>query len=174
MSVRGAPSDASAIIYLAKAGGLAAARARFGPLLMPPGVWDEVVTAGARQGRSEVAVVERCVSDGDVREAGLDGPQRRRAQGLRSRFGLGVGESEILALGRAYELVLIDDHRATRAASALGIRSIETILIPALCVQAGVLDAAGAFELLAAIARHTTIPAELALRVRRLIEEAKP
>lgn len=172
MNEQGIPSDSSAIIYLAKAAGLTAAYARFGPLLMPPGVWAEVVTVGVRAGRAEVAAVERAVADGYVKRAELDVALRRRAHKLQVQFGLGAGESEVLALGPAFELVLIDEHRATRAAKALGVSSLETAFVPALCAQAGVLDAKAAHELLDAIGRHTMVRADLAIRARQLIEEA--
>jgi predicted nucleic acid-binding protein len=174
MTARGVPADSSAIIYLAKAGGLAAAHSRFGPLLMPPAVWAEVVIAGLRAGRTEVAAVEKAVENGHVQKAALDGTVRKRAHKLAQQFGLGAGESEVLALGHACELVLIDEHRATRAARVLGVCSVETALVPAFCVQAGVLDAAAALELLDAIGRHTKVRVELVIRVRQLIEEVKP
>ena len=157
-------------MYLAKAAGLAAAYARFWPLLMPPAAWAEVVTAGVRAGRAEVAAVEKAVADGYVQRAALDAALRRRAHKLELQFGLGAGESEVLALGPGFELVLIDEHRATRAAKALGVSSLETAFVPALCAQAGVLDAKAAHELLNAIARHTKVRAELAIRARQLIE----
>src|SRR5260221_5343910 len=109
MSESGVPCDASAIIYLAKAGGLAAAGARFGPLLMPPAVWDEVVAAGTRQGRSEIAVVERAQGGGQGRRAAFDRALGGRARKVRARFGLGGGESQGLALGREHGLGLIVD-----------------------------------------------------------------
>ncbi len=174
MKMLGIPADSSAIIYLAKAGGLAAASARFGPLLMAPAVWAEVVVAGARAGRAEVAAIEQAVETGYVQRAALDSALRKRAHKLAHQFGLGAGESEVLALALGFELVLLDEHRATRAARALGVWSIETALVPAFCVQANVLDAAAALELLDAIGRHTKVRVELVTRVRQLIEEAQP
>lgn len=174
MDERGVPADASAIIYLAKANGLGVARACLGPLLMSPTVWNEVVIAGARRGRAEVSAVERAALDGDVQKAAFDGALRRRARQFASRFGLGAGESEVLALGLQFALVLIDEHRATRASKVLGVFSVETAYVPAVCVQAGVLEAPDALELLHAIGRHTTVRAELMVHITRLIEEAKP
>ena len=141
---------------------------------MPPAVWAEVVVAGLRAGRTEVAAVEKAVEDGHVQQAVFGGAMRKRAHRLAQQFGLGAGESEVLALGHDHELVLIDEHRATRAARVLGVCSIETALVPAFCVQTGVLDAATALELLDAIGRHTKVRAELVIRVRQLIEEVKP
>jgi predicted nucleic acid-binding protein len=174
MKSSGIPADSSSVIYLAKAGGLAVASARFGPLLMAPAVWTEVVVAGGRAGRTEVATIEQAVDAGHVRRTAFNSTLRKSAHQLAHQFGLGAGESEVLALGPGFELVLIDEHRATRAARAMGVWSIETALVPALCVQADVLDAAAALELLDAIGRHTKVRAELVFRVRQLIEEAKP
>ena len=174
MDKAGVPADASAVIYLAKAKGLAVARACLGPLLMSPTVWNEVVVAGARRGRTEVSAVEKAALDGDVHRVAVDGGLRRRARQLASRFGLGAGESEVLALGLQFNLVLLDEHRATRASRALGVFSIETAYVPAVCVQAGVLDSPAGLELLHAIGRHTTVRSELLVQITRLIEEVRP
>ena len=168
----GIPLDASALIYLAKSGGLPAASACFGVLLIPPAVWNEVIVAGMQRGSTEVASILTAVDSGLVRAISLDAPLRRRALKLAAQFGLGAGESEVLALGATHEVVLLDEHRATRASKALGITAIETVLIPALCVQARVLDASAAIDLLRSIARHTVVRAEMVRRVEQLIEEA--
>ena len=166
------PVDASALIYLAKSGGLSAASACFGVLLIPPAVWNEVIVAGLQRGSTDVAGIRAALDAGLVRATSLDAPLRRRALKIASQFGLGAGESEVLALGVTHELVLLDEHRATRAGKALGVTAIETLLVPALCVQAGVLNAPAAVDLLHAIARHTTVRAEMVRRVEQLIEEA--
>lgn len=169
----GTPADASAIIYLAKSGGLPAAHACLGTLLLPPSVWGEVVDAGLRRGSVEVLGVRSAADNGLLKSVTLEPVFRRRAHKLAAQFGLGAGESEVLALGAVHELVLLDEHRATRAGKALGVTSIETILIPALCVRAGVLDAEAARTLLHSIARHTTVRAEMVLKVEQLIQEAR-
>ena len=172
MTDTGTPLDASALIYLAKSGGLTAAGACFGVLLIPPAVWNEVIVAGMQRGSTDVASIQAAVDAGIVRAHSLDTPLRRRALKIAHQFGLGAGESEVLALGATHEVVLLDEHRATRASKALGVTAIETVLAPALCVQARVLDAAEAIDLLRSIARHTTVRAEMVRRVEQLIEEA--
>lgn len=172
MNDSGTPLDASALIYLAKSGGLSAASACFGVLLIPPAVWNEVMVAGLQRGSTDIAGIRAALDARLVRAISLDAPLRRRALKIASQFTLGAGESEVLALGAAHDVVLLDEHRATRASKALGITAIETVLVPALCVQAGVLDARAAIDLLRSIARHTTVRAEMVRRVEQLIEEA--
>lgn len=173
MNRMGTPVDASALIYLAKAKGLPAANAALGPLLVPSAVWAEVVIAGARRGNREVDDVRTAEGSGQVRHVELPAGVRKRAAGIASRLGLGAGESEVLAMGRDHGLVLLDEYRATRAGKSLGVITLETLLVPALCVQSRVLDAPAAVTLLHEIARHTTVRAEMVLRVERLIEEAR-
>lgn len=174
MVITGAPVDASAFIYLAKSGGLSAACACFGGLVVSPAVWREVVVAGARRGSPEVPDVLAAENSGLLRRVEFDATARKRADRIGSQFGLGAGESEALALGAIHGVVLLDEHRATRACKALGVATIETLLVPALCVQARVLDVPAAIALLHALARHTTVRADMVLRVEQLIEEARP
>ncbi len=170
----GIPADTSSLIYLAKACALAPASARLGPLLVSPAVWREAVATGEQRGAPEVARIETAVKSGLVARIDLDAQLRRRAARIARDFRLGPGESEVLALGIRYDHVLIDEHRATRAGGSLGVATVETILIPALCAQAGILDASAALALLDEIARHTTLPPEIWLRVRKRITEASP
>ncbi len=174
MKISGIPVDASTLIYLAKADGVAAASACFAGLLVPPAVWVEVVDAGAQRGSRDVDRVRAAAETGLVNRHALPAPLLTRSRKLAARFGLGAGESEVLALGTVHGVVLLDEHRAARAGKALGITTIETIVVPALCVYARTLPRQAAIELMHEIARHTFVRAEMLLRVERLIEEAQP
>lgn len=174
MVEHGIPTDVSAIIYLAKAGALQPASACFGPLLMPSAVMAEVLHGGARRAAGDVAEVERAIAQDFIEQVPTSAAIRRRAQELSRRFGLGAGESEVLAIGSAYDVLLIDDRRAARAGRTLKLAIIETAFVPGACVAAGVLEHPAAFELLNAIGRHTTMRAEVLTQARRLIEEARP
>ena len=173
MEESGTPSDASALIYLAKAGALTVAAEYLGPLLIPPAVWREAVESGEQRGSPDAAVIRMAVDPGVVKPVRLHAAQSQRAIRLARVFGLGAGESEVLAMGAQRDVVLLDEHRATRAARHLGILCIETIVLPGLCAQAGVLDRARALALLDELARHTIIPTDSWVRARALILEAK-
>lgn len=174
MDKQGVPADASSFIYLAKAGGLRHAAACLGPLLMTPRVWIEVVDLGERRGAPEVALIHSAVAEGFIRRPVFPGAHLGRAQRIAEEFGLGLGESEVLAVSAPYGFVLLDERRASRVAGALGITAIGTIVVPALCARTGVLDRVAALEFLDAIARNTTLSSEILIRARRRIMEALP
>ena len=173
MDGRGIPADASAVIYLAKAGGLAAASACFGPLIMAPAVWEEVVERGGKRGSADVPLVLEAEKAGHVRKVILSPAQDRRVITQFEEFQLGPGETEMLALASDHGWVLVDDLRATRASQQLGIQSVGTIVVPAVCVQTGVLEPEAGRELLYGIARHTTVRADMLRRVEQMITEAR-
>lgn len=168
----GTPVDASSLIYLAKASALRVAAGYLGTLLVPPAVWRETVEAGERRGSPDAAAVRIALEHGVVRQLPLVHGERERADRLARAFGIGAGESEVLTLGGEREVVLLDEHKATRAAGHLGILSVRTIVLPGLCVQAGLLDRSGAFALLDELSRHMTIPSESWVQARTLIMEA--
>ncbi len=165
------PIDASCAIYLAKADGLTAASAALGPMLMPPSVWFEVVVQGERRAAPELQSIRRSVAAGALVPGRLDKAEIALARRIAADFNLGAGESEVLALGRRSDVVLVDDHRATRAGRTLGILTLETLMIPVLCRERGTLDGREASLLLEQIALQMDVSAERMLRVRRRIEE---
>ncbi len=167
------PADASSLIYLAKAGALSVAADLFGPLAATPAVWREAVDLGEKRGSPDARAIREAWEKKVVQQVGLDAADLARAEEIAQEFGLGSGESEVLALGGRLEAVVLDDHRATRAARHLGILCMETIVIPGLCVHARILDRSQALALLDELARHTTIPGSSWVRARTLILEAK-
>jgi predicted nucleic acid-binding protein len=171
MDEHGTPVNASSLIYLAKANALRVAAEYLGTLLVPPAVWREAVEAGEKRGRPDAAAIRIALEHGVVRHTPLVQKESERAERIARAFGIGAGESQVLTLGAEREVVLLDEHKATRAAGHLGILSIRTIVLPALCAQAGLLDRAGALALLDELSRHMTIPTESWVRARTLIME---
>lgn len=173
MDETGTPADASSLIYLAKAGALAVTAELLGPLLVTPAVWREAVELGEGHGRPDASAVRVALEKGTVRQVRLEAAESERAIAIAKAFGLGAGESEVLAIGFQRDAVLVDERRASRAAGHLGILCVETILLPGLCAQTRILDRDRAFALLDELARHTTIPGRSWARARALILEAK-
>lgn len=171
METIGTPADASSVIYLAKANGIGPATRCLGPLLITPSVWIEVIEFGERRGATDVDVVHAGLASGFIRRMSLDPKQADRARRIENEFGLGIGESEVLAVADPYRFVLLDERRATRTAHALGLVTVGTISIPAICARAGVLDQSAALDLLESIARYKTLPSELMLNARALLRE---
>lgn len=171
MDEPGTLADASSLIYLAKAGAIAVTTGYLGPLLVTPAVWAEAVDSGEARGSPDAARIRLDVEQGLVKQVRLDASSTQRARRIATQFGLGRGESEVLAIGGGKEFVLLDEHRATRAARHLGILCVETIVVPGLCVRAGVIGQAEALALLDELAKHSVIPTEPWVRARAMILE---
>jgi uncharacterized protein len=111
-------ANTTPLILLAKCGLFSLLQRFYGQLLLPPAVWREVVEEGnGRAGQQETADARTTewIAVRDLRG-------REMAQRLRDTFGLGDGESEVIALAQecTADLVLLDDERAVRQARELG------------------------------------------------------
>jgi predicted nucleic acid-binding protein len=122
-------ANTTPLILLAKCGLFSLLQRFYGQLLLPPAVWREVVEEGdGRAGQQETVDAQAIgwITVRDLRD-------REMAQRLRDTFGLGDGESEVIALVQecAADLVLLDDDRAVKRARELGfvVRRTPGILI---------------------------------------------
>jgi len=130
-------ANTTPLILLAKRDLFALLQRFYRRLLLPPAVWREVVEEGdGRAGQQETV---------EVRTTGWivvrDLQDRTVAQRLRNTFGLGDGESEVLALAQecTADLVLLDDERAVQRARELGLVVRRTPGILALAKEQGLL-----------------------------------
>lgn len=167
----GTPTDASSLIYLAKAGGVASAHACLGVLLLPPTVWHEVINRGEQRGAPELEAMRTAIDKHQVTATPLERRDRQRAMRLQQTLRLDAGECEVLVLGASNSSVLMDDLRATRAALAIGLRVVPALAVPELALRAGALDRVGALSLLNAIAHASAARASLVAEIARMIEE---
>jgi uncharacterized protein len=143
-----AVSNSSPLILFARIGRLDLVRSLFGEILVPPAVWDEVVTmAAGRAGEREVRAA--------------DWIRRRQLPGstIAKQFaGLDPGEAEALTLVASLDVdtpILLDDQQARRVARASGLyvigsggilgRAKEAGHIPAVSPSLSDLRAAGLF-----------------------------
>src|SRR2546428_1841531 len=113
------PGDASTLIYLAKARAFADARTCIEGIVVPPSVWREAVEDGERLSYPDVPRIRAAAENGFLSRVELDDAARALAGAIATGHRLGVGESEVLALGRNAGRALLDDGRAARVASAL-------------------------------------------------------
>ena len=165
------PGDASTLIYLAKADAFTDARSCIDGILVPPSVWREAVEDGERFSYPDVPRIRAAAEDGFVSRVELDDAAQALAGTLATEHRLGVGESEVLALGRGGGRALVDDGRAARVASALGVVPASTLFLPVLGCRRGGLGQAAAIDFLRRLAIVTGARAETVFEIERFIEE---
>ena len=146
------PGDASTLIYVARADAFEAVSACVPTILVPSGVWREAVTAGEQFGYPDVAAIREAERRGWLRRVELEDRDQVLADTIATQHRLGLGESEVLALGRRTRRAIVDEGRAARAARALGIVPISTLFLPVVGRRAGRLDLASALDLLMRLA----------------------
>ena len=168
------PADASTLIYLAKAGCVDLAARCAGGLLATPGVWREAVDDGEIRGAPEISALRQSERAGTIRRVPLDAGQARRAKEIAAGYRLGVGESEVLAIGADVRFALVDDARAARVARSIGLSVASTLAVPLIGVHAGVVDTGAAVEMLDRLAEVTHARADAYHRVLREIRRRHP
>lgn len=162
------PADASTLIYIAKADAFDDAADCATRLLVPPSAWREAVEQGEQIGAQEVPRIRDAVESGFLHLVELGRDEEALAGTIADEHRLGLGESEVLALGRALGTVVVDEGRATRVARALGIRPISTLFLPLVGRSRGKLESTDAIALLRRLAVVTGARAETVF----VIEEA--
>ncbi len=161
------PGDASTLIYLAKADAFAEASVCIGTILVTPSVWREAVEEGDRIGAPEVGRIREAAERGLVRRVELSAGAGAEAEAIRASHRLGLGESEVIALGRASGWAIVDEGRASRVARSLGIRTLSTLFLPVMGHRRGQLARQEAVALLRRLAVVANASAEAVLAIER-------
>lgn len=162
------PADASTLIYLAKADAFTEAAECLASLLIPPSVWREAVEEGERIGAPEVPRIHAAVGASFIRRVSLGREEQRLADAIATEHRLGAGESEVLALAKAFGRAVIDEGRASRVAEALGIVPVSTLFLPVLGRQRG-MTAPGSIALLRRLAVVAGARAEAVLALEQYL-----
>jgi len=165
------PGDASTLIYLAKADAFTDARRCIERILVSPSVWREAVEDAERLSYPDVPRIRQAAEEGFLTRIDLDDAARALAGTIATEHRLGVGESEVLALGRDAGRALLDDGRAARVASALGIVPVSTLFLPVLGCRGGGLDRAAAIGFVRRLAVVTGARAETVYEIEKFVEE---
>lgn len=173
MSRRGLLSDASTLIYLAKADALPDAGRIAGALLVSPAAWRESVGTG-RRGHAEAVRIRSARKQGLIQILDLDARAERKAIELRSRHRIGLGESQVLAAARKSSTVLMDDRRAARVARVSGLIPLRTVSLPAFSCRRGLLGASEALALLRRLATVIPVRADVLMRLETDLLERQP
>lgn len=165
------PGDASTLIYLAKADAFADARSCIGRILVPPSVWREAVEDAERLAYPDVPQIRVAAASDFVARVELDEIARAMAGTIATEHRLGVGESEVLALGRSVGRALLDDGRAARVALGLGVEPVSTLFLPVLGYRRRTLDRTSAIAFLRQLAIVTGARAEAVYEIEAFINE---
>lgn len=155
------PGDASTLIYLAKADAFEAASFCVPGILVPSAVWREAVETGERFEYPDVPRIRGAEAAGLLRRIDLGEDEQAVAATIAAEHRLGLGESEVLAVGQRIGRALVDEGRAARAARSLGIVAISTLFLPALGRRREGLDETAAVALLRKLAIVTGARADV-------------
>jgi predicted nucleic acid-binding protein len=174
MRSRSVSGDASTLIYLAKAGTFGGAERCVPGISVPPGVWKEAVEAGERIGAPEVGRIRRATRTGFLVRAQLSRRQQAVVETVAEDHRLGRGESEVIALASPTGAALLDEGRATRVATSLGIEVTSTLLLPVAGVRGGSLEVAPAREMLRKLAVVTGATAAVVFEIETALTRERP
>ncbi len=111
-----------------------------GGIIVPPSVWREAVDDAERLDYPDVPHIRAAAESGFLARVELTDAEQALAGAIATQQRLGVGESEVLALGRQTGRALVDDGRAARVAATLGVVPISTLFLPVLGVRRGELE----------------------------------
>jgi predicted nucleic acid-binding protein len=108
-------SDASPLIYLAKAGKLHLRRDIFGEMLIEDEVKKEVIDRGKDEGAPDALVIEQAVEEGWI--------DVKKLEGNESFNGIHKGERNTILLAKRYQCsVLIDEEDGREVARTIGLK----------------------------------------------------
>jgi predicted nucleic acid-binding protein len=142
-------SNATPLIYLAKADRLNLVYSLFEEILIPEAVYEEVVSKGKRSGETDAFLVEKAIEEGRI--------SVRHVQGSHPvAIPLHPGEMEVisLALELGIDLLIMDDARARAAAEMAGLRPRGTLWLLLQAVKRNLLSFDGFLASLEAITHH--------------------
>lgn len=115
-------SNASPLIYLAKAGQLQLLRENYGEILIPKKVFQET---GRTKGSPDAILIASAVDDGWIHIEDSEPPKANR---LSESAGIQIGEAAAILLAREKTaLLLIDDKMGRSAAEILGVTCLGTV-----------------------------------------------
>lgn len=120
-------SNSTPLIYLSKTNKLSLLREVFKTVIIPAGVFNEVVVRGRREGYSEVIVIEEAIRGKwlQVKNTKVDHKLLEIAREIDR------GEGETISLGRNIkaDLILIDDATGRKVAESLGLNVKGTLYV---------------------------------------------
>ena len=142
------------LIVLAKPNHLHLLAHLYGEVLVPQGVYDEVVVQGQPLGHADAALIEQFL----VREGWLPTAVSEFGQLVLESRHLGRGEREAIFLASERQVPLLaDDSRARRIGREMGLETVGSLGVLVAAYRGGFLAAETLDELLLAIDTHDDI-----------------
>lgn len=121
-------SNASPLIYMSKVGRLDLLHDMFGTVSVPSYVVTEILRGkDIADGFASAMEVEDAIDGGWVKVVELETDERDAAEKYSRDPGIHQGEADVLAMGRRFDLLLLDDLSARTFAKALGFDMVGTI-----------------------------------------------
>ena len=164
-------ANSSPLIYLSKVKALHLLFSIYEEVLIPSGVYNEVVAKGLEKGYEDATVVKNAVEKGLIKVC--DVPRGRVTRLLKIFPELDWGEGETLALASSLKLqhVLVDDILARRVASMMGLKPHGTIYIIIVAARRGIITSKEALKLLdELVERGFRISIEVYIRARKILK----
>jgi len=128
-------SNATPLIYLAKADKLVLLQRVIKNVLIPDAVFQEVVVEGKRLGEKDAFRVEKAIAEGwlEVKEV---------KKIISLQFALHSGEIEVISLAKekGINAVLMDDTKARSAAEIVGLKAVGTLWVILQAVKSKIID----------------------------------
>lgn len=128
-------SDTSPVLNLERIGRLELLRELYQQVLIPPAVYEELRASTSQPPRQ----IDLAAHPWLIVASPND---RRRVEELRADLDLGEAEAIVLAIERRADLLLVDERRGRRAASALGLTVTGLLGVVAQAKRTGLIDAA--------------------------------
>ena len=108
--------DASSLIVMARVDGLDVLHTVYGPIAIPPAVFDEVVVTGERLGKTDPWLVRAALERGWFTQIDLASDEDEIVNTLRGEYRvLGLGECQALACAEKRQWLLLIEERKARA-----------------------------------------------------------
>jgi predicted nucleic acid-binding protein len=142
-------SNATPLIYLAKADRLHILFSLFEEILIPGAVYEEVVSKGKRSGQIDAFLVEKSIQEGRISVRPI-----QRAHPVPLLLHPGEVEAISLALESGIETLLMDDARGRAAAEMAGLKPRGTLWLILRAVRTNQLSFDGFLATLEALAHH--------------------
>ena len=113
-------SNSSPLILLAKIGKLSILEELHSKVLIPYGVYKEVIVEGKKENYSDAAFIEKCIND-FIFVKDLIEEHKKEAEKLKGVIGLGESEAIQLCLQEKSRLLLIDNLEPRKIAESKGL-----------------------------------------------------
>ncbi len=142
-------SNATPLIYLAKADRLSILFSLFEEILIPGAVYEEVVSKGKRSGHTDAFLVEKSIEEGRISVRRI-----QRTHPVSVLLHPGEVEAISLAVESGIETLLMDDSRGRAAAEIAGLKPRGTLWLMLRAVKENLLPFDGFLVTLEAMAHH--------------------